>query len=602
MLATKLKDINPEIDPLHDFRNYLYFTFTEVLDLPAPDPMQYDIAYWMQHAPPSSDGIVRQQIQAMRGCGKSVIAAVFCTWLWYCNPKIRIVVLSSIGPKANELAGLVKDILDLSPLLEHLRPHYEDGVTMRRGKKIHSLSRPKNTEQFFDVRGCGPGKDPSFAAYPVHGGWTGSHPDIIIPDDTEIPENSRTVLWRTRLYDKLQECESLVMEGGKIMYMGTPQTEESIYNKLDDAGYKIRRWPAELPDPNDEIRSKNVAPWLLERVHNGEKVGSPSYPERFPVMRLLEKKAKGLAYYNLQMLLDTTLADQERYPLKLKNLIVLDTPADMAPTNVVWGTAARITHFEYSGFTGDYLHTPAFVEEAWGEYQDKVLYIDPKGGGADSVGYAVGGILNGIIYAIDVGGFAAGQDGTSDVIMRKLALLAATYGIKRVIVESNWGGSKDVSTYAKLLQPFMAKHNGPTQIETNYVQGQKERRILDCLEPIVNTHRLVFSEKTARCIALTYQFTHLTRESGALSHDDEIDALYGMVSRFTHLVVLDPEQREADRRKVEAEQLAREWDQWTQKHGQSYVKDQKTCPKKQRQKERAAQRARRVKASRWSKA
>jgi hypothetical protein len=571
-LAAKLAHVDPLKDPFHDFRNMLFYLFSDsVLGFGEPDELQYRIAEWMQHGPVDEDGIVRQQIQAMRGAGKSVIAACYCAWLFYCNPTIRITVVGSGEKKANEFAGLVKQILDRADLLAHLRPDPGEGVVMRHGKAIRSLYKGRNEVDAFNVRGAGPGKDPSFSAYPVFGGWTGAHPDILIPDDVEIPENSLTVGKRVKLFNKLREGESLVMEGGKLMYMGTPQTEESIYNKLDEAGYTIRRWPAELVDPSDEVRSRNVDPWLLDRVHNGEKPGDPSYPERFPLDRLFKKKALGLAYYNLQMLLDTSLADMERYPLKLRDLIVLDTPADMAPTNVLWGTASRITHIEYSSLSGDCLHSPAFVESAYAPYTEVIMAIDPKGGGADTVAYTVAGFLNGIIYILDAGGFAAGTaGGTSDAVMQKLATRALTFGVKRVIVESNWGGSKHESAYAKLLQPHMAKINGPTQIDLHYVSGQKERRIIDALRPVFEAHRLVLSERAAKCTALTYQITHITPDAGALGHDDEIDTLYACVQHFLPLIVLDPEKQEEQRKQNESLRAAEEWDKWTRTKGPQY--------------------------------
>jgi len=566
MLRVKLEHLDPAKDPMHDFRNFLYYHFTEVLGYGEPDPIQYRIADWMQTLAESNDGITRKQVQAMRGCGKSVVACCFIAWLWYCNPTIRVLVLSSVAKKANELAGLVKQLLDSSPLLQHLRPDPERDVLMYRGRKAPTMKKAKNTEDAFDVRGAGPGKDPSFAAYPVFGGWTGSHPDIIIPDDVEIPENSLTVLKRGRLFGKLRECESLIMEGGYILYMGTPQTEESIYNKLDDAGYRICRWPAELPPPDDEVRCRNVDEWLVRRARE-EGAGQPSYPERFPMERLLEKKAMGLAYYNLQMLLDTALSDEERYPLKLKNLIVFDTPADMGPSNIVWGTAERITHIEAAGFTGDYLHRPALVEETWLPFQDKLMFIDPSGGGADSVGWCVAAFLNGVIYVLDAGGLAAGSDGTSDAVMAKLAKTAATYDTQRVVVESNYGGGKELSPYAKLLQPHLAKWVGPCEVQPYFVTGRKEPRIIDTLRPIMENHRLVFSERAAKCYELTYQLTHITPEAGALGHDDVIDALHGAVAQFTEHINLDPEVREQQRRHTEAVQQAHEWDQWASRRG-----------------------------------
>ena len=560
MIATKLAHIDPKVDPFHDFRNFLYYVMTEVLTFEADD-IQYDIADWMQNSPPGEDGIRRLQIQAMRGCGKSVIACIYCCWLWYCNPTIRIVVVSSVAKKANEFAGLVKQILDQAELLQHLRPDPEADVTMRHGRKIKSLKKSKNTEDSFDISGCGPGKDPSFAAYPVFGGWTGSHPDIIIPDDVEIPENSLTVFKRNRLFEKLRECERLVMEGGVILYMGTPQSEDSIYDKLDAIGYQIRRWPAELPDINDEKRCRNVSPWLMGRAKT-EGAGAPSYPERFPAIRLMEAKAKGLAHYNLQMLLDTSLADEERYPLKLKNLIVFDTPADMGPTNIVWGTASRLTHIDHGGRDGDFLHAPGFVEPAWAPFQGVVMTIDPKGGGADTVGWCVAAHLNGVIYILDAGGLARGTSGTADVIMVKLAKIAHTYGVKRVVVESNWAGGKTESAWAKLFQPHLAKWNGPTQIDLHHVKGQKERRICDTLQPLTENHRLVFSEKAARCAELTYQFTHITRDAGALGHEDELDAMAIACEQFLTYCVMDPEVRDAAEKEAAAAAVAKEFDEW----------------------------------------
>ena len=562
MLGTKLKNLNPEEDPFHDFRNFMYYVFTDVLGFGEPDPIQYDIAEYMQDLATSPDGKVRKQIQAMRGCGKSVIASVFCVWCWYCNPTIRILYIGSNQDLVDASAKLIKDILDRSSLVEHLRPQDEDQYTMRHGKKIRSLGSALNQTNQFDVRGAGPGRDASFVARPVFGGWTGRHPDLIIPDDCEIPENSLTELKRKRLMAKLLECESLVLDNGMIMYMGTPQTEDSIYMKLHDQGYNIRRWPAELPDPSDARQAHNVSPVLLARAE-AEGPGHPSYPERFGEDVLLEKQAKSRAYYNLQMLLNPNLMDEERYPLRLRNAIVFSTPSDMAPAQVVWGTTDVRDDIEHAGRRKDHWVGPGYVSGEWLPYHGKCMYIDPKGGGADSVGYCVAACLNGMIFVLDAGALASGTSGTSEAVMVKLAKLAAEFEVQRVVVESNWGGSKDESTYAKLLQPTMAKHNGPTQIDLNYVKGQKERRILDVLEPLFNVHRIVFSERAAKCVELSRQVARITRDRGSLDHDDIIDALYGAVAQFSELVVLDPEVREAEHKQQQALAVAKEFDNYT---------------------------------------
>lgn len=529
-----------DYDPFKaDFRNFLYYVFKEVLRFGAPHDLQYDIADYMQNLPVSQDGTSRGQAQAMRGCGKTVIACVFCCWLWYINPAIRILVVSSVQTKAEEFASLVKQIVDRADLLEHLRPNVA-AEGMAHGKR--RLKIDQNTLARFDIAGAGPGKDPSFAAYGVYGGYTGAHPDILIPDDVEIPENSLTQLKRERLFNKMQEFESLVLKGGAILQMGTPQTEESVYNKSEKVGYPVRKWPAELPDLSTCENPGWYSPYItIQTTKYG--AGAPSYPERFPIESLMEKRAKGEAYYRLQMLLDTSLADLDRYPLKTRNLIVLDQDFEHGPINVIWGTAQVLREIENAGLTGDCFHAPGYQAPEYEPYQGGVLYIDPKGGGGDTVGYAVAKTLRGLIYVPAAGGLAvgAGQQGTAEAVLIKLAKVAAQWGIKRVQVESNWGGSKQESAYARLLQPIMAKYCGPVQIETVWNVGQKERRILDDLEPLINMHKVIVSREVAKRVELMYQLTHITRERGSLLHDDEIEAFWGAIRNYKDNCVTDPE-------------------------------------------------------------
>ena len=579
MLVTKLKHLDPKTNPFHDFRNFAYMIFVEVLKFGSPHEIQYDIMDWMVDLPVSPDGIRRGQIQAMRGCGKSVISCIYCCWLWYCNPTIRICLICANGTKAEESASLVKQIFDGCELLHHLRPDPQADVVLRHGKKSRTLAKEQNKMTRFDVRGAGVSKDPSFACYPLFGGWTGAHPDIIIPDDIEIPENSGTPGKRRKILKKVQECESLILEGGTIMYMGTPQTEESVYFELDNKGYAIRKWPAELVEPNDE-RAQYVSPMLLRKVIDGvDKPGSPSYPERFPAERLLEKRGKGLAYYALQMLLDPSYADANRFPLKLKDLIVFDAPSDCAPTNIFYGGYLKKIHDLHPwGLGEDFFCGPGHYEPQYEKYTDTVMYIDPKGGGADSVGVCIAATLNGFIYILECRGFAVGQaGGTSEALMERIARLGFQHGVKRYIVESNWGGSKTESAYAQLLQPILIKWNGQVAVELNYVTGQKEARILDTLEPIVGAHRLIVHTRVCKRQHdddrrnIMYQFTHINRDRGALGHDDEIDALYGAVSQFISHVVLDPSKREAERHVAASIATAQQWDrEMSKKKGNSW--------------------------------
>jgi len=72
----------------------------------------------------------------------------------------------------------------------------------------------------------------------------------------------------------------------------------------------------------------------------------------------------------------------------------------------------------------------------------------------------------------------------------------------------------------------------PCEIEEVRHNIQKEKRIIDTLEPIMNSHRLVVDDliikedfKLEPDHQLFRQMTRITRDKGALRHDDQIDAL-----------------------------------------------------------------------------
>lgn len=519
-----------------DFRVFCNYIWQDCLNLPEPAPLQYDVADYMQNLPRSADGIARGQVQSMRGAGKTYLAAAFALWNLYRNPDCKLLIISSTTKRAREFVLLCRQIIDKGELLHPLRP------------RLASQGSPTGKDQIdnaeaFDV-GCltRPSKDPSLTSYGIFSTFTGAHPDVIISDDIETPENSLTNDGREKLHTSAMEYESLINPKGTVLYLGTPQSEESIYLKLARS-YPIRRWPCRKPDPSDEKACLNLAP----HIHEVEgPPGTPTYPERFDNDQLLEKEAiYGPSMFALQMLLDTTLADSERYPLKLKDLIVMDCNTEMAPKRVVWGTANRL-QLDSVGLSGDRFYGPAFCEDSYAEYQTAVMYVDPSGSGNDETAYAVVKALNGSLFLLDAGGWKGGH---SDAVMQKLAKVAAMHGIKRVVVETNFGDGM----FEKLLQPIMARYCGPVQIDSKRSTGQKELRILDVMEPLIAAHRLVVDTRCAKDTILMTQLTRLTRERGSLKHDDRIEAVAGACSLLSDLVVLDPEvrmQAEADAQKM----------------------------------------------------
>jgi hypothetical protein len=88
--------------------------------------------------------------------------------------------------------------------------------------------------------------------------------------------------------------------------------------------------------------------------------------------------------------------------------------------------------------------------------------------------------------------------------------------------------------YTELFKPVLNKYH-QCHVEEIKHSKQKEARIIDVLEPIMNQHRLVidFNEaeqdyeksKDEPRRQLFYQMTRLTRDKGSLQYDDRIDVL-----------------------------------------------------------------------------
>jgi hypothetical protein len=367
----------------------------------------------------------------------------------------------------------------------------------------------------------------------ITGQLTGGRATIIVPDDVETPKNSLTTTMREKLSESIKEFDAVLSPGGEIVYLGTPQTEMSIYNSLPARGYDIRIWPSRYTKA--EKFNGRLAPLLAASLTTNPGLitdcggrGAPTDPARFHDIDLTEREASyGRSGYALQFQLDTSMSDAHRYPLRLSDLMVMGLSPAMAPVKVAWGSSPEQMHqgVPIVGLTGDRWYRPMFITPEFTDYQGCVLAIDPSGRGKDETGYAVVAMCNGLLYVLEAGGLAGGYD---DPTLQTLADIAKRNVVKYVIVESNFGDGM----FTKLLTPFLAR-TYPCTIEEVRSSVQKEKRIIDVLEPVFNQHRIIFNEKIIMEDAasddvkhqLFFQLTRITRERGSLGADDRLDAL-----------------------------------------------------------------------------
>jgi hypothetical protein len=506
-------------DPLHDFRVFLFITW-KFLGLPEPTPVQYDIANWLQRIY-KKKGPRRAIIQAFRGVGKTWITSAFVCWVLYCNPQLKILVVSASKLHSDNFTTFTMRLIQEMPELEHLKPTDDQ----------------RNSKVSFDVGPATAAHAPSVKSVGITGQLTGSRADIIVVDDVEVPNNSATQMMREKLAEAVKEFDAILTPNGIIIYLGTPQTEMSLYNVLPDRGYKVRIWPARYPDEKlVDYYGHALAPKIKRELDaNPDIVGQPTDPGRFNDFDLLEREASyGRSGFQLQFMLNTRLSDAERYPLKLHDLIVMDLNPELAPEKVIWAGAPEviINDLPNVGLGGDKYYRPMAVQGEWLSYTGSVMAIDPAGRGKDETAYAVVKILNSQLFLLESGGFRGGY---SEDNLAKLTEIAQRQKVNKVIIESNFGDGM----FLQLLKPIMAKVHPVTMEEVRH-SSQKEKRIIDTLEPVMNQHRLVVDRKLierdykstqnlppeqALKYQLFYQMTRITRDRGALAQDDRLDAL-----------------------------------------------------------------------------
>lgn len=539
-----------------DFRNFL-FACWKFLGLPSPTDLQYTIAAELQD--PDEDRLV---VECFRGIGKSWITSAYVCWLLLNDPTLNILVVSASKGRADEFSQFVQQLIMNWEVLEPLRPR-----------------NPRVDERWaldkFDVRDAGYKHQPSVKSASLFGQITGSRADVIIADDVEVPNNSETPMMREKLRKRVSEFSAILTPGklAKIVFLGTPQTEDSLYNKLwkmelvDDDGspyrYRVSIIPARYPSPQRRAAYGNrLHPVLCEHLDSGEaQDGDPTEPIRFSETELAKREVEyGRTGFALQFLLDTTLADQDRYPLKVNDLVVMNLNSETGPEKVSWGPTPKLRwndSLPCVGFDGDGFYRPIPDEEVqWVKYEGAVMAIDPSGRGKDETAYAVVKIIGSTLFLLRCGGFT---DGFAEKNLQEMARICAEEKVNYVAIEKNFGDGM----FAELFKPHLKQYHSAT-IEEVTATGQKEQRICDSLEPILNAHRLVVDRKVIEDdyhyvpdveeerkdqYRLIHQLSRITRERGSLIHDDRLEVVQIACSWWISRLALTPEQTVERRRR-----------------------------------------------------
>jgi hypothetical protein len=481
---------------------------------------------------------------AFRGVGKSWITSAFVVHQLLLDPSKNILVVSASKNRSDDFSTFTLRIIQEIPILQGLKPSEN-----QRFSKIA-----------FDVGPAPASHAPSVKSLGISSQLTGSRADIIVADDVEVANNSATQGMRDKLDEQVKEFDAIIkpLDSSRIIFLGTPQCEDSIYNKLRERGYKSRIWSSEYPDDTEAINNYggDLAPLIADNI-TPETIGTSTEPLRFTDLDLEERKMSyGRTGYALQFMLNPKLSDADRYPLKINDLIITDVDVDVAPEKIVWSSDPDNCDRELPnvGLAGDRYRRPANTVGDMIPYTGSVLSIDPSGRGKDETGYAVVKMLNGQLFVPDAGGIKGGYDTKT---LQQLVAIAKDNKVNKVVIESNFGDGM----FMELIKPLF-RTTYPVTIEEVRHNKQKELRIVDTLEPVLNSHRLIVDptvinndyrsalsypiEQQTRYM-LMYQLSRITRDRGSLVHDDRLDALSIAVGYWVQQMAADVNQSMIDR-------------------------------------------------------
>jgi hypothetical protein len=185
------------------------------------------------------------------------------------------------------------------------------------------------------------------------------------------------------------------------------------------------------------------------------------------------------------------------------------------------------------------------------------------GKNGDETAYAIIKLMGTCIYIYDIG---AVRGGYSPDDLQRLVAAAKNANCKEVFIENNYGHGAHVAA----LKPYFER-DWPVQIEAVQESGQKELRIIDVLEPVMSTHRLIvrpevvqrdidtiqaYSADKRLSFSLFHQMANITRDKGCLKHDDRLDALAGAVRQIV-------EDLDYDQLKVVIQRQVKQGQRWT---------------------------------------
>ncbi|MBP5534846.1 MAG: phage terminase large subunit [Alphaproteobacteria bacterium] len=413
-------------------------------------------------------------LMAFRNSGKSTLVGLFCAWVLYQNPNVRILIMSADYELAKKMVRNIKRIIEHHPLTVHLKPKQKDQWASDR------FTVCRNQEL----------RDPSVLARGIGANITGSRADLIVCDDVEVPKNCDTVSKRNDLREKLSELDFVLVPGGLMLYVGTPHTKETIYNTNNDGflkGFQTFR----LPILNEK--------------------GQSAWPERFPLPKIeaIRKRAGPLKFLS-QMLLKPVSLKEGR--LNANGIVFYDSPLDYHETN----TMAVLSIGPYRMVSASAWWDPAFGASQTGDNSVLACVFFDKEGRA---------------FLHDIAYLKSEQiDKAAENQCNQVADLIEKYHLPQIRIETNGIGK----FLPELLKKTLQERHIVCAVLPMHSHVPKAVRITESMDARLANGSLWFHERVKHT-PLMNEIASWTPDARQM-HDDGLDALSGcLLSEPVHL-------------------------------------------------------------------
>lgn len=242
-----------------------------------------------------------------RDHGKSEIFAISYPLRRVCeDPNVRILIVQKTATEAEKTLGVIKRELEANRGLKaYYRPHWlatvGHGDIANAGGQVDVDGRKEGAwqQRRIYVRRTRRGKDPTVEAVGVGGAITGGHFDVILLDDVEDDENTKTeerlrslVEWFTGTIMQLREPHT------KTIVVGTKKTNKrDIYRLVEELPtWDVYVTGAILDPPLEEIEYEVIRD--ARGVVTGVRVLTPDvrvlWPQKWPIEALLLERLASL--------------------------------------------------------------------------------------------------------------------------------------------------------------------------------------------------------------------------------------------------------------------------------------------------------------------